>query len=71
MDDKEFNKWVAKTIPAQFPMSQTDMYLLKAAWIESARREREECKRIAADIAINKQGTAGDVLWVLGRMEGE
>ena len=48
--DKEFNEWVARSIPASRPMTQGDMVYLKAAWLEATRRAdkraREECAEI-------------------------
>ena len=50
MDDKEFNAWVARAIPPFRAMTQGEMFWIKAAWNESARRAdkraREECCEI-------------------------
>lgn len=51
MDEKEFNEWVAKSIPPHRPMTQGEMFYIRAAWFASARgadsKARLECERIA------------------------
>lgn len=64
MDNKEFNEWVARSIPPSLPMTQGDMVYLRAALIEATRRAdkraREECceivrsERIANECALEE-----------------
>lgn len=49
--DEEFNAWVAKTIPPHRPMSQVEMFYIKAAWFVSARRADRMARLDCAEIA--------------------
>lgn len=83
MDEREmFEKWATmRCLDMQFctvvgAYSNEKTRIARDSWLESARRAdrkaREECIRIAKDIAMNQQGsTAADVLWALTRKKEE